>query len=335
MYAEDEDISSNGTSSKYKKAIELNPKNDWTYINLGNSYRDLGKLSKADELYRKAIEFNPNNSVAYLKLGNSYCEQGKFSEAEGLYKKAIELNSKNDQAYVGLGKAYNDQRKFLEAEKSFKKAMELNPQNDWAHIRLGRLFYQGQGKFLEAEKSFEKAIEVNHKNEWAYFELGKFYQSQKKFPEAEKSFKKAIEVNPRSDWAYGALVVLSIEMGNSELASEYGEKVKKLRASYYNPTTIGNYCKLKAILEKRGITYVCVQYPMRSLEPLRKIFVTNAKGIIFVGNEKLFKVALKKASYQEYFRDRFRSDFGHCTEKGNRLLAKNIADTILKEAFHK
>jgi lysophospholipase L1-like esterase len=28
-------------------------------------------------------------------------------------------------------------------------------------------------------------------------------------------------------------------------------------------------------------------------------------------------------------------DFGHCTPKGNRLLAENIAQTILKEVFHK
>jgi hypothetical protein len=32
--------------------------------------------------------------------------------------------------------------------------------------------------------------------------------------------------------------------------------------------------------------------------------------------------------------DMFGGDFGHCTEKGNQLLAQNIADTILKEVFH-
>jgi len=31
----------------------------------------------------------------------------------------------------------------------------------------------------------------------------------------------------------------------------------------------------------------------------------------------------------------FGGDFGHCTPKGNRLLATNIADVILKEVFHK
>jgi hypothetical protein len=71
---------------------------------------------------------------------------------------------------------------------------------------------------------------------------------------------------------------------------------------------------------------------MRSLEPLKRIFVQD-KGIIFVDNEKIFKDAVKKEGYQAYFRDIFAGDFGHCTDKGNQLLAGNIADAILKEVF--
>jgi hypothetical protein len=31
----------------------------------------------------------------------------------------------------------------------------------------------------------------------------------------------------------------------------------------------------------------------------------------------------------------FAGDFGHCTVKGNTLLAQNIADVILREVFNK
>jgi hypothetical protein len=36
-----------------------------------------------------------------------------------------------------------------------------------------------------------------------------------------------------------------------------------------------------------------------------------------------------------YFVDMSGGDFGHCAPKGNRLLAENIANVILKEVFHK
>ena len=73
---------------------------------------------------------------------------------------------------------------------------------------------------------------------------------------------------------------------------------------------------------------------MRSIEPLKKIFAQD-EGIIFVDNESIFREALKKASHKEYFEDMFGGDFGHCTEKGNKLLAENIANVILKEVFNK
>ena len=77
-----------------------------------------------------------------------------------------------------------------------------------------------------------------------------------------------------------------------------------------------------------------MQYPMCSVEPLKKIFA-GQEGIIFVDNEKVFKDALREGGYRAYFIDMFAGDFGHCTEKGNRLLAENIAKVILKNIFGK
>jgi hypothetical protein len=103
--------------------------------------------------------------------------------------------------------------------------------------------------------------------------------------------------------------------------------------SEYPPVTVNNYRKLKEILDQRKIRLVCVQYPMLNPEPLRKIF-RQEEGAIFVDNRTTFKQAVKQSGYDEYFRDMFGGDFGHCTEKGNRLLAGNIAKVILKEIFN-
>ena len=73
---------------------------------------------------------------------------------------------------------------------------------------------------------------------------------------------------------------------------------------------------------------------MRSVEPLKKMFDSPA-GIVFVDNERIFKKAIQEKGYEVYFWDNFAGDFGHCTPKGNRLLAENIARTILKGIFGK
>jgi hypothetical protein len=71
---------------------------------------------------------------------------------------------------------------------------------------------------------------------------------------------------------------------------------------------------------------------VRSLEPLKKIF-EGQSGIILVDNENIFIKAIQKDGYSAYFTDAFGGDFGHCTEKGNKLLAENIANAILKKLF--
>jgi len=52
-----------------------------------------------------------------------------------------------------------------------------------------------------------------------------------------------------------------------------------------------------------------------------------------VDNEKIFKGALGKNNYKLYFRDMFAGDFGHCTLKGNLLLAENIARAIFTQVL--
>ncbi|MFA5168156.1 MAG: tetratricopeptide repeat protein [Candidatus Omnitrophota bacterium] len=282
---------------------------------------------------KKAIELNPRNDQAYIELGAFYLGQGKFPQAEDLFKKAIELNPKNDFAHSALGAFYREQGKFPQAEDLFKKAIELNPKNDFAYIEL-RAFYREQGKFPQVEDLLKKVIELNPRNDHAYVELGELYRDQGKFRQAEDLFKKAVELNPKNERFLRLVSSLYEETGKPELAKEYAKKINRLRLGYYFPVTINYYRKLKEILDKRGIKLVCVQYPMRHVKPLKEIFEKD-EGVIFVDNEGIFKEALKKVSRKEYFRDMFAGDFGHCTEKGNQLLAENIANVILREVFHR
>ena len=51
---------------------------------------------------------------------------------------------------------------------------------------------------------------------------------------------------------------------------------------------------------------------------------------IFRGNEENFKKALKEKKYFEIFIDSYCGEFGHCTDYGNKLIAKNLTKVIKK-----
>jgi tetratricopeptide (TPR) repeat protein len=317
-----------------KKAIELNPNLIKPYIALGNFYIRLGKLTQAEELLNKAIEIKPTNSQAYQELADYYIRQEKYTQAEELLKKAIELNPEKDIPYLELGIIYSTcLYRPVQAEELLKKAIELNPKNARQYFSLG-LLYRGQGKSAQAEELLKKAIELNPDEVKVYITLGDFYREQGRFAQAEELLKKAIEITPEDEMMYKNIGRLSAEIGKNELSQEYFRKADTLRKESFYPILAHNYKKLKWILDKRRIRLICMQYPMRSVEALKKLF-DSTEGIIFVDNEKIFKDALKSAKYEDLFEDNFGGDFGHCTSKGDRLLAENIADVLIKEVFNK
>lgn len=104
-----------------------------------------------------------------------------------------------------------------------------------------------------------------------------------------------------------------------------------MNSKYYGTTTKFLYGKLKNIVFGRNLKLVCVQYPRCKVKPLMDMLEPN-DGIVFVYNEKRFNEGVAREGYDAYFIDHcypLSPDFGHCTYKGNRLLAENIADAIL------
>ncbi len=294
--------------AKTKESIREEPQEstagqmDSSFVRYSDSRKAGAPPSYIEEVLRKNIELNPGNDEAYMELGLFYLTQGRL--VLGLFKKAVELKTTNEHAYIALGlwKTPDDQ-------------------NSGANI-------------TEAEEVLKKAIELDPRNDKAYFGLGLLYADQAKIYNAIASFKRAIEINPRNDRAYGALAALYDENGDFESSRRNYKKANDLRLEYYNPVTSENYRRLKEILDKRGVRFVCTQYPLRSIKPLQNVF-EGEEGIIYIDNERVFKKAIKDYGYGRYFLDIFGGDFGHCSKEGNRLLAENIANTILKEVFHK
>lgn len=80
------------------------------------------------------------------------------------------------------------------------------------------------------------------------------------------------------------------------------------------------------------IIYICMGYPTMPIKQFELFFEETdlMNKIYFVSNEDNFKEVLNKYSYYQIFRDNFAGTFGHCTDYGNELIAKNLAEAIIK-----
>lgn len=337
----------------YKKAVEVDPKNDWAYTELANFYQSLGRYEEARAEFEKAQEIYP------LRNTKTYLHRKEYEEAKEFLKviaytlpphpqlsvdvsnpDAVNFDEKrllsriketpdNDRFYLELGQLYRKIKRDEDAEGMFKKGMETNVSAEWPYIELGTL-YRDQGKDEELKKIFEIALQKFPNQEWPYIELGKIYQQAGRYQEAEEIFKKALSVNPpRKERIYLALEDLYREIGLSQKALGMQTQAFEL-----NPFPKQNYITLKDALKTRGIRLVAVQYPLRSIESLKRLLDYDS-DVIYVDNESSFREAIRESSYDDYFLDRFAGDFGHATAKGNYLIAKNVANAILGNLFYK
>jgi len=312
------------------RAASSFPKDRGGYIQI----QDPAHYPEAEAVFIDGIKRNPRDAACYIALGNVYSAQNKFPQAEEAFRKAIELDPRNPGAYVSLGRIYETQGKFPQAEEAFTEGIKRNPQDPQCYAGLGLMCWRHR-QVLRAEELMKQALERIPNCKFLLTKVIDFYWQKGEFPEIQEALQKFVETHPGDDLAWRLLETLYRETNKMDLAEACQRKREGLRSSYYRPVTISNYRRLREILDSKGIRLVCVQYPMRSVEPLKKIFQGDTQGLVFVDNEKLFKDAIKRDGYCAYFRDAFAGDFGHCTPKGNKLLAENIANTILKEIFHK
>jgi tetratricopeptide (TPR) repeat protein len=113
--------------------------NSKEFIKKGNSYYSNKRYKSAEVEYRKALEMDPTNNYAKFNLGNAYYRQGNYEEALKQFD-AVNRNkiNKNDlsKAYYNLGNTMMQSKKYEDAIETYKKALINNPDDFDAKYNL-------------------------------------------------------------------------------------------------------------------------------------------------------------------------------------------------------
>ncbi|MFT5387039.1 MAG: tetratricopeptide (TPR) repeat protein [Lysobacterales bacterium] len=114
-------------------------------------------------------------------------------------------------------------------------------------------------------------------------------------------------------------------------SNNYANQARKVRLELVNLEVREHYNEVINMLDKNDVLGIYMQYATRAVQPLKNMLKDskNFNQLIFVDSQKAFKEAFTKGFYEDYFYDRFAGDFGHCTRKGNKILADNLSKTII------
>lgn len=261
----------------------------------------------------------------------SVINQTHIIENTNSEQKKPDPNLKEETAYLKLANLYynstDNKHKGYEMAVSGIKLNFIKDKKTLYAMILDYNIRHGNRKELKlyADLAINESIDL-FRNYYAYFIYG-FIQDII----SDEQRNKILSVLTKKDQSYGLLAIDNLKYANYSKAEEYFKKSEELRLNFPNKVTNQLY---KSIIKKSvnaNLKIICMQYPVRNIEPLKNILENEDyyNKIIFVSNENIFKQMLKKHPYKYLFTDQFAGDFGHCTPLGNKLIAENVAKTII------
>jgi len=175
-----------------KKAIELDPKNMQTYIDLARAHFATKDPAAAESTLNQALTVEPRSTEIMLALGDFRAITGKPEQAELIYKQALDIAPQNESIYLKLTDFYQRHNKFADVEATLQKLASIKPQDEMPHIRLGD-FFTSIGQPTKALASYQRATEINAGSTIARDKLISHYLDSGKVEEAEKRTKVILE----------------------------------------------------------------------------------------------------------------------------------------------
>jgi tetratricopeptide (TPR) repeat protein len=91
---------------KFKRVVQLNPRNAHAWDTLGNLYKSAGMYKEAVLAYEEAIKNDPSKPQYHHHLGLIYASEGRMEEAVDAFQQVITIDPDHGLAHATLGGYY-------------------------------------------------------------------------------------------------------------------------------------------------------------------------------------------------------------------------------------
>lgn len=163
--------------------------------NLGNIYRDAGRLDEAIAELKHALKLYDNYIDAHNNLGVTYRKKGMRIEAISEYQRALRLNPRYPYAHNNLGVLYAKSDLLDLAITEFKNAISNKPDYFDAHNNLGAA-YMRKGLYEKAIDECLEAIKYHDRYKDAYYNLSVAYFNNRQLDKALEACKMVLSIDP-------------------------------------------------------------------------------------------------------------------------------------------
>ena len=195
--------------------VRTSPNSFKAHNNLGNFYRDAGRLDESIIEFKRALSLYDDYINAHNNLGVTYRKKGMLKEALTEYQKALKLNPNYPYAHNNLGVLYAKLNYLDLSIVEFQKAITIMPYYFDAHNNLGATYLR-KGLYEKAIAEFLETIKYNNRHADAYYNLSAAYLSSNQLDKALNAIKIVLSIDPNHTDAQEVLNTISMQMRQTE-----------------------------------------------------------------------------------------------------------------------
>jgi tetratricopeptide (TPR) repeat protein len=177
----------------YEKAIELDPKTDFVYIDqlgllyIKNMDKDPSLKKKAVDLYRAQHEKDSTNQVPVDRLKQLISDPQELVE---LAEADLKNDPTNPEKLWNAAQAHIDAEQYGDAEKHLTTLVKKFPKASNYTNELGKT-YQKDGKYKQAIGAYEESLKLNPAVRENYLNIAVCYRQLKNYAAARSTAQKA------------------------------------------------------------------------------------------------------------------------------------------------
>jgi hypothetical protein len=120
-------ISSQTKTRRYLQAIEKNPADMESHLQIGIILAKAGDREEAMKYFDKVLEAEPKNAAALNNRGNLFMLEDKYPDAQKAYHAATLASPEDAYIWVNLARSYKAMKDTKKAKAAFVKAQHLDP----------------------------------------------------------------------------------------------------------------------------------------------------------------------------------------------------------------
>ena len=218
----------------FEKAINLDPRNQANYLDLGRALLDKRNYATAMEVAKETLRRFPTSSRAYSLKGSIELGMDVLTEAKKSYTKAIELDPNDPTAALGLALTQWNASQDAEAARSFEDGVHRFPGDAFFLLKYALFLLNSPeendtGTVARIKALLKRSEELDDSIAETHFQLGNLAMKENMYDEALKELEIAARQDPDLAKAHYGLARLYRRMGRAEDGAKETEIFNKLK----------------------------------------------------------------------------------------------------------